>query len=167
MLVFPFLSLSLSLSLSRLTYCDDNVTPLATASNQVLIRVGGSSVNPCDSDTVNGVPGCSINADLVPGGDVAGTVVEAGGGCNRLKVGDRVWGNRFAIGTQQQHQCIPYLRLEIGCVLFSLLGTKHITSHHITNAFGYISMTNKRLATTAFLQGCANPTVHICIYADT
>ena len=35
---------------------------------------------------------------MVPGGDVAGTVVQLGEGCSRLKVGDRVWGNRFAIG---------------------------------------------------------------------
>lgn len=47
---------------------------------------------------VNGVPGCSINSELVPGGDVAGTVVQLGDGCTRLQIGDRVWGNRFAIG---------------------------------------------------------------------
>lgn len=39
-----------------------------------------------------------MNAAGVPGGDVAGTVVSLGAGCQRLQVGDRVWANRFAIG---------------------------------------------------------------------
>ena len=66
--------------------------------NQVLIRVGGASVNPCDSDTVQGYPGCHVDAHGTPGGDVAGTVVQLGPGCSRLRVGDRVWANRFELG---------------------------------------------------------------------
>jgi NADPH:quinone reductase-like Zn-dependent oxidoreductase len=65
---------------------------------QILIRVGGSSLNQCDSDTVQGYPGCRLSPDGTPGGDVAGTVVQLGSGCTRLKLGDRVWANRFAIG---------------------------------------------------------------------
>eukprot|EP00937_MAST-01D_sp_MAST-1D-sp2_P006448 g6448.t1 len=65
---------------------------------QVLIKVGGSSVNPCDTDTVQGYPGCHVDATGTPGGDVAGEVVALGSGCSRLSIGDRVWANRFAIG---------------------------------------------------------------------
>ena len=34
---------------------------------QVLLKVGGSSVNPCDSDKVQGYPGCPWDSDGVPG----------------------------------------------------------------------------------------------------
>ena len=68
----------------------------APAAGQILIKVAGSSVNPCDSDTVRGKPGCPLNAAGIPGGDVAGTVVKCPG-CTRLKVGDTVWANRFGL----------------------------------------------------------------------
>jgi|EP01047_Picozoa_sp_COSAG01_P049306 NADPH:quinone reductase-like Zn-dependent oxidoreductase len=66
------------------------------SAGQILIKVAGSSVNPCDSDTVRGKPGCPLNSAGVPGGDVAGTVVQCPG-CVRLKVGDAVWANRFGL----------------------------------------------------------------------
>ena len=68
------------------------------AAGMVLLKVGGSSVNPCDTDWVQGVPGCHYNGDGTPGGDVAGEVVALGDGVERLKVGDRVWANRFELG---------------------------------------------------------------------
>jgi NADPH:quinone reductase-like Zn-dependent oxidoreductase len=37
------------------------------------------------------------NTAVAQGGDVAGTVVQLGAGCNRLKVGDHVWANRFGL----------------------------------------------------------------------
>ena len=61
---------------------------------QVLIHVGGASVNPCDSDSVQGYPGCPQNKAGTPGGDVAGTVVSLGTNVTRLKLGDKVWANR-------------------------------------------------------------------------
>jgi hypothetical protein len=60
--------------------------PKAGASGQVLIKMNGSSVNPSDVDTVE-YGGCMTGC----GADLSGTVV-ACQGCNRLKVGDEVWG---------------------------------------------------------------------------
>ena len=54
-------------------------TPTPTiGQGQILLKVGGSSLNQCDSDTVQGYPGCHINEAGIPGGDVAGTVVALG-----------------------------------------------------------------------------------------
>jgi len=65
--------------------------------NRVLLKVGGSSINLCNTDWVQGVPGCHYNAEGTPGGDVAGEVVVLGAGVTRLRVGDRVWANRFEL----------------------------------------------------------------------
>jgi len=62
---------------------------------EVLIRVNATSVNPSDVDRVEGggcVAGC--------GADAAGVVV-ACPGCNRLKVGEAVWG--FAQGAYSDY----------------------------------------------------------------
>ena len=76
----------------------DGVAVPQAGVGQLLLAVGGSSVNPCDSDTVQGYPGCHIDAAGTPGGDVAGTVVAVGPGCSgRLRIGDRVWANRFSL----------------------------------------------------------------------
>ena len=75
----------------------DDVRVPAPGAGQVLLAVGGSSVNPCDTDTAQGFPGCHIDAAGTPGGDVAGTVVALGAGCSRLQLGDKVWANRFAL----------------------------------------------------------------------
>lgn len=53
---------------------------------QALIAINGSSVNPSDVDTVE-AGGCILGC----GNDMSGTVVECNG-CERLKVGDEVWG---------------------------------------------------------------------------
>lgn len=64
----------------------------------VLIKVGGSSLNPCDSDWVQNLPGCHYNSDGTPGGDVAGEIVGLGAGISRFELGDHVWANRFELG---------------------------------------------------------------------
>ena len=76
----------------------DSVPVPSPSPGMVLLRVGGSSVNPCDSDWVQGTPGCQYNSDGTPGGDVAGKVVAIGAGVTRLRLGDRVWANRFELG---------------------------------------------------------------------
>lgn len=67
------------------------------AKDQVLIQVGGSSMNPVNVDMVE------IPCRLLPapygcpkgliGNDAAGTVVQVGESCTRIKVGDAVWGS--------------------------------------------------------------------------
>lgn len=57
---------------------------------EVLIRVGASSVNPCDVDYVEFGVGCPGAAGTL-GMDAAGTIVAIGSGVDLLKVGDEVW----------------------------------------------------------------------------
>ena len=64
----------------------------APGEGEVLVAVAASSVNPCDVDYLEFGVGCSGGAGTL-GMDMAGTVVAVGGGCSRLKVGDRVWGD--------------------------------------------------------------------------
>ena len=58
--------------------------------NQVLVKVAGSSVNPCEVDYLEDDLGCMGGGGSL-GEDLAGTVVAVGADCTRLKVGDRVW----------------------------------------------------------------------------
>lgn len=58
--------------------------------DEVLIQVAGSSVNPVDWKIIE-KPAFPIKFPVTLGFDVAGTVVEVGSKCNRLKVGDKVW----------------------------------------------------------------------------
>ena len=55
------------------------------AASTVLIRVGFSSMNPADRGTDD------HRTPKVMGSDVCGTVIAAGAGCTRLKVGDEVF----------------------------------------------------------------------------
>ena len=61
----------------------------ANASCEVLVRVAASSVNPSDiSPTI-----ASDDFPKILGSDMSGVVLQVGGGCQRLTVGDRVWGD--------------------------------------------------------------------------
>lgn len=59
---------------------------------QVLIKVASSSVNPTDCALSVMSPG---SKPKVLGSDVAGTIVQVGSGCTRLKVGDEVWATLY------------------------------------------------------------------------
>jgi len=76
------------------------------AQGQVLVQVGGSSVNPCDVDYVEFGFGCPGGKGTL-GMDVAGTVVAVGEGVSRLKVGDEVWADGGGVagvtGTMAQY----------------------------------------------------------------
>lgn len=69
----------------------------STAPDQVLIKVKAASLNPIDTLRRSGYFG-KIGAQdselpTVPGYDVAGVVVQVGGGVKKLKVGDKVYGD--------------------------------------------------------------------------
>lgn len=69
------------------------LTPKPKAGH-VLIKVKGTSINPCDVDTVQG--GYGFGKTLCE--DVAGVVVAIGPGCSgRIKVGDEVVSALFGI----------------------------------------------------------------------
>jgi NADPH:quinone reductase-like Zn-dependent oxidoreductase len=83
-----------------ITLKQDVPVPRQLSSNQVLVRVHAASINPVDWKLLNG------NMSLIkrysfphtPGNDVAGIVVDVGSAVTRLKVGDKVYGNRNGDG---------------------------------------------------------------------
>lgn len=56
----------------------------------VVLRVGASSFNYHDVFTVQGMPGITVPLPVVPGLDLAGTLVDIGDGIDGWRVGDRV-----------------------------------------------------------------------------
>ncbi|OSN07979.1 zinc-binding dehydrogenase [Lonsdalea britannica] len=56
----------------------------------VVLRVGASSFNYHDVFTVIGMPGITIPLPVVPGLDLAGTLVDIGDGVDGWRIGDRV-----------------------------------------------------------------------------
>lgn len=73
--------------LKKVHFVTDRKVP-RPRSSQVLIKVAASSVNPVDWKILENP---LIGFPHVLGFDVAGTVVEVGSNCQRLKVGDEVW----------------------------------------------------------------------------
>jgi NADPH2:quinone reductase len=61
------------------------------ARNQCLIRVSAVDVNPIDVYFRAGLVPARLTYPWILGRDLAGTVVEAGAGVKRFRVGDRVW----------------------------------------------------------------------------
>jgi len=59
-------------------------------SNQVLVQVAGSSVNPCGVDYLEFNVACGGGGGTL-GMDLSGTVVAVGSNATRLKIGDVVW----------------------------------------------------------------------------
>ena len=58
---------------------------------QCLIKVAAVDVNPIDVYVRNGAIPAKLSFPFILGRDLAGTVIEAGGGVKDFKVGDRVW----------------------------------------------------------------------------
>mmetsp|Transcript_106086 Transcript_106086/g.167539 ORF Transcript_106086/g.167539 Transcript_106086/m.167539 type:complete len:363 (-) Transcript_106086:31-1119(-) len=63
---------------------------------EVLVEVKASNINPVDHKVV-GMVGIAWQYPHKLGSDLAGVVVALGTGCNRLKVGDEVWGEATTI----------------------------------------------------------------------
>ncbi|CAF1377191.1 unnamed protein product [Adineta ricciae] len=75
---------------------DDNVSvPRELTSKQVLIRVYAASINPADCKLLYGDVSFAIRYSFphIPGGDVAGVVVDVGSAVGRVRIGDHVYGN--------------------------------------------------------------------------
>src|SRR6266853_2178400 len=75
--------------LSELEVVSDYPVPRASEGH-VVIRVRASSFNYHDVFTVRGMPGIKVPLPVVIGLDMAGEVVEVGGGVTGWKVGDRM-----------------------------------------------------------------------------
>ena len=73
---------------AALEYVDAKVpTP---AAGELLIKVSAVSLNAKDKWIIAGVSGMALPYPFVPASDMAGVVVERGGGAAKFKVGDRV-----------------------------------------------------------------------------
>lgn len=68
---------------------------------EVLIRVGAVAVNPIDTYIRGGMVAMPLRFPYIIGCDFAGTVVAAGLGVRRVKIGDRVWGSNQGLFGRQ------------------------------------------------------------------
>ena len=75
--------------IDKLTLEEDFPDP-APGEGQVVIRVKAASLNYHDVFTCRGMPGIKIPMPMIIGLDVAGEIVEVGGGVEGWSAGDRV-----------------------------------------------------------------------------
>lgn len=68
---------------------------------QVLVRIGASAVNPIDTYIRSGAVAMAQKFPYIPGCDLAGTVEAVGSGAQRFRVGDRVWGSNQSLFGRQ------------------------------------------------------------------
>ena len=99
----------------------DNLTPPEPKSNQVLVKISASSVNPIDLMKREGY-GRSIfekqrriNFPWVIGSDFSGQVVSTGNKVTRIKEGDEVWGcsSNASSGTYAEYAAIDQEEVNI------------------------------------------------------
>ena len=75
--------------LNKLQYVTDFPDPVVV-DGHVVIRVGATSFNYHDVFTVRGMPGIKVPMPMIIGLDIAGEILEVGGGVSGWKKGDRV-----------------------------------------------------------------------------
>jgi NADPH:quinone reductase-like Zn-dependent oxidoreductase len=86
-------------------------------STEVLVKVKAMSVNPIDWKLMRGdVPSISKSFPVTPGFDISGTVIEIGSSCERIKVGDEVYGMARGEGSRICGSCAPYMCISERCV---------------------------------------------------
>jgi alcohol dehydrogenase len=76
-------------AIDDLEYVTDFPDPVVT-DGHVVIRVGATSFNYHDIFTVRGMPGIKVPLPMIIGLDLAGEIIEVGGGVTGWKNGDRV-----------------------------------------------------------------------------
>ena len=75
--------------LDKLEYVQDFPDPVV-CDGHVVIRVGATSFNYHDVFTVRGMPGIKVPMPMIIGLDIAGEIIEVGGGVTGWRKGDRV-----------------------------------------------------------------------------
>lgn len=63
----------------------------APGEGEALVKVAAAALNPIDTYIRSGAIPMPLKFPYIPGCDMAGTVTAVGPGCQRFKVGDRVW----------------------------------------------------------------------------
>ncbi len=93
----------------------EDVADPSPAADEVLVRVQATAVNHLDLWVRRGVPGHSFPLPLIPGNDVAGTVLEAGECVRSVSPGDEVviapgvsCGHCMACDSGRDHHCSQY-----------------------------------------------------------
>lgn len=71
------------------------------ADDEVIVRVGASSVNPIDTYIRSGAVAAELPVRWIPGCDVAGTVESVGADVTRFQPGDRVWASNQSLFGRQ------------------------------------------------------------------
>jgi NADPH:quinone reductase-like Zn-dependent oxidoreductase len=84
------LTISAHGGLEQLTVRDDLPVPALTADTDVRIRIRAGALNHLDLFVVGGLPGVTITAPWIMGGDAAGVVDAVGSAVSHVKVGDHV-----------------------------------------------------------------------------
>lgn len=84
------LTISAHGGLEQLTVRDDLPVPALTADTEVRIRIRAGALNHLDLFVVGGLPGVTITAPWIMGGDAAGVVDAVGSAVSHVKVGDHV-----------------------------------------------------------------------------
>jgi NADPH:quinone reductase-like Zn-dependent oxidoreductase len=108
--------------LEQLEYRDDLPVPELRAPTDVRVRVAAAALNHLDLFVISGLPGVTIKAPWIMGGDGAGVVDAVGGEVRGLKPGDRV-----IINPGISDRTCPYC-LEGDhplCVRYGILGEHH------------------------------------------
>jgi NADPH:quinone reductase-like Zn-dependent oxidoreductase len=84
------LTISAHGGLDRIELRDDLPTPSLTSDTQVRVRVLAAALNHVDLFVVGGLPNVRIVAPWIIGSDAMGTIDQAGGAVDGIRVGDRV-----------------------------------------------------------------------------
>eukprot|EP01129_Flabellula_baltica_P007846 TRINITY_DN3070_c0_g2_i1.p1 TRINITY_DN3070_c0_g2~~TRINITY_DN3070_c0_g2_i1.p1 ORF type:complete len:359 (+),score=84.60 TRINITY_DN3070_c0_g2_i1:143-1219(+) len=98
---------------------DDLPTP-AIKEDEVLVKVHAVSINPVDWKMAKGyvTPGFTVDFPMIPCFDFAGEVAAIGSKCERLKVGDEVYGVTKVRRGKQQGAAAEYTKtLESCCAI--------------------------------------------------
>ena len=88
--------------------------------NEVLVRVKATSVNMIDTVMREGYPTLQISFPHIPGGDIAGEVVEVGSGVTNFKSGDRIVSFPIILSDKENPKFAENPQLNFGWKFFGM-----------------------------------------------
>jgi len=88
--------------------------------DEVLVRVKATSVNMIDTVMRNGYPGLNINFPHIPGGDIAGEIVEIGDSVSSFNNGDRIVSFPIVLSDKKDPKYIDNPQLNFGWKFFGM-----------------------------------------------
>lgn len=88
--------------------------------NEVLVKVKATSINMIDTVMRQGYPGLDISFPHIPGGDIAGEIVETGANVNEFKTGDRIVSFPIILSEIQDPKYVDNPQLNFGWKFFGM-----------------------------------------------